>query len=428
MISNYKYKFCFITVLFAFLYIFSINTRSIFSQDPSKMYDEVVVSCGIVTDSRETGIGSGFFINYKTFVTNRHVVKFLDINTLNIKKKNGIEIKVKKVIKIYVSSDIALLETEENSNTYLKLSPIDAIKTGEKVYAIGNPTSSDYRVYDFNFTEGIINNITFEEINSPNLKISSNVILHSASLNPGNSGGPLLNSKGEVIGINAFVKSGRANNLFFAIHLSELIKVLDENFITYETRTGTANNERIIKNIDSTKTNIDNSTDSDIKRKDSLNLTTLSNKSNNDTYYWVIITLIIVIGIPLIIISLMKKNSGRINVPYVETDSKQKTYEINNLPTKVIFSDYYLIYEGIRYRLTDKEFIIGREKTCNLVINDSNISRHQLQIIKDGVNYIAVDLNSKNGTYVNGVKIMRKILNDRDKINVSGKNIIFIKS
>lgn len=428
MISNYKYKFCFITVLFAFLYIFSINTRSIFSQDPSKMYDEVVVSCGIVTDSRETGIGSGFFINYKTFVTNRHVVKFLDINTLNIKKKNGIEIKVKKVIKIYVSSDIALLETEENSNTYLKLSPIDAIKTGEKVYAIGNPTSSDYRVYDFNFTEGIINNITFEEINSPNLKISSNVILHSASLNPGNSGGPLLNSKGEVIGINAFVKSGRANNLFFAIHLSELIKVLDENFITYETRTGTANNERIIKNIDSTKTNIDNSIDSDIKRKDSLNLTTLSNKSNNDTYYWVIITLIIVIGIPLIIISLMKKNSGRINVPYVETDSKQKTYEINNLPTKVIFSDYYLIYEGIRYRLTDKEFIIGREKTCNLVINDSNISRHQLQIIKDGVNYIAVDLNSKNGTYVNGVKIMRKILNDRDKINVSGKNIIFIKS
>ena len=400
----------------------------VFSQDPSKMYDEVVVSCGIVTDSRETGFGSGFFINKNVFVTNRHVAQLLESKSLIIKKKNGVEMRVKKVIREYVSSDIALLETEENNNTYLKLSHIDDIKTGEKVYAIGNPTSSDYRVYDFNFTEGIINNITFEEINSPNLRISSNVILHSASLNPGNSGGPLLNSKGEVIGINAFVKSGRANNLFFAIHLSELVKALDENSITYETRSGISNNERIIKNIDSTKTNIDKPTDSGTKPKDSLNLTTLSNKSNNDTYYWVIFTLIIVIGIPLIIISLKKKNSGRINVPYVETGSKQKKYEINNLPTKDIISDYYIIYEGIRYRLTDKEFIIGREQSCNLVINDNNISRHQLQIIKDGVNYIAVDLNSKNGTYVNGVKIMRKILNDRDKINVSGKNIIFIKS
>lgn len=428
MKSNYVLKFVFISVQFIYLYLFGFDTEIVLSQDPSKMYDEVVVSCGIVTDSRETGFGSGFFINKNVFVTNRHVAQLLESKSLIIKKKNGVEMRVKKVIREYVSSDIALLETEENNNTYLKLSHIDDIKTGEKVYAIGNPTSSDYRVYDFNFTEGIINNITFEEINSPNLRISSNVILHSASLNPGNSGGPLLNSKGEVIGINAFVKSGRANNLFFAIHLSELVKALDENSITYETRSGISNNERIIKNIDSTKTNIDKPTDSGTKPKDSLNLTTLSNKSNNDTYYWVIFTLIIVIGIPLIIISLKKKNSGRINVPYVETDSKQKKYEINNLPTKDIISDYYLIYEGIRYRLTDKEFIIGREQSCNLVINDNNISRHQLQIIKDGVNYIAVDLNSKNGTYVNGVKIMRKILNDRDKINVSGKNIIFIKS
>ena len=123
-------------------------TSGIFSQDPSKMYDEVVVSCGIVTDSRETGFGSGFFINKNVFVTNRHVAQLLESKSLIIKKKNGVEMRVKKVIREYVNSDIALLETEENNNTYLKISPIEDIKTGEKVYAIGNPTSSDHRVYD----------------------------------------------------------------------------------------------------------------------------------------------------------------------------------------------------------------------------------------------------------------------------------------
>ncbi len=402
-------------------------TSGIFSQDASQMYDEAVVSCGIVTDAKETGFGSGFFLNRNSFVTNRHVVQLLESNSLIIKKKNGAEVKVKKVLREYVNSDIAILETAEGNNTYLKLSPTDDIKTGEKVYAIGSPTSSDHRVYDFNFTEGIINNITFEEINSANMKISSNVIVHSASLNPGNSGGPLLNSKGEVIGINAFVKSGRANNLFFAIHLSELVKVLDENSITYETRTGPSKNERTIKNADSTKIDIKNSIDTIATKKDSINLTSLST-NNNDSYYWAIFALIVVLGVPLIIISIKKKNIVRLIVPSASSGHNGNTLETQNKVVAVDNNEYFLIFEGIRYRLGASDFIVGRDHSCDLVINDTNISRHHVQIIKNGNNFVAVDLNSKNGTTINGIKVIRKILKDRDKINVSGKNIIFIKS
>ncbi len=398
----------------------------IFSQDAVKMYDEVVVSCGIVTDTRESGIGSGFFVNSNTFITNKHVTSMLDSKSMIIKKKNGDEIRVKKIIKQYSNSDIAILETESTNNTFLKLSPLDEIRTGEKVYAIGSPTSSDNKVYDFNFTEGIINNITFEEISSPGFRLSANVIVHSASLNPGNSGGPLLNAKGEVIGINAFVKSGRANNMLFAIHLSELIKALDDIKISYQTRVAGSKDDYMMKNTDSTTVqNKGTLKDSGIARKDSVNLTTASRESTNSAY-WILLIVIVIIGVPLIILVSMKKSNA------IASNFKIENYHpLNNgsaLEDKKAEQNHValLIYEGEQYKLSDKGLLAGREVGCDVIISGPNVSRHHFQVICDGKNYIAVDLNSKNGTFINGMKIRRKVLQDRDKIRAGEKTLIFI--
>ncbi|MBZ0201612.1 MAG: trypsin-like peptidase domain-containing protein [Ignavibacteria bacterium] len=398
----------------------------IFSQDPSKMYDEVVVSCGIVTDTRESGIRSGFFVNPNTFITNRHVASMIDSKSMIIKKKNGDELKVKRIIKQYSSSDIAVLETESANNTFLKLSPIDEIRTGEKVYAIGNPTSADNKVYDFNFTEGIVNNITFEEINYPDFRISANVIVHSASLNPGNSGGPLLNGKGEVIGINAFVKSGRASNMLFAIHLSELIKALDDNKLSYQTRNADDIDDYVMKNTDSTGIQNKNvSIDSSNTPKDSINLTTASKESNNSEY-WIILAVIVAIGVPLIILVSKKRsnaeNSNFRNVDYYHLNTDSVPEE--NKPEQ--HHERMIIYEGEHYKLSEKGLLAGREAGCDIIISGPNVSRHHFQVIYDGTSYIAVDLNSKNGTYINDRKITRKILQDRDRIKAGEKTLIFI--
>jgi len=184
-------------------------------QDENKLYDETVKSVGIVTDNYQTGIASGFFIWDDIFITNKHVTKAFHDSNMIIKKKDGETFHIKKIIKEYSATDISIIETKENSSTYFKLAFVDSIRTGDRVFAIGNPVSTDFKIYNFNFTEGIINNITFENLNYADMNISAKVIVHSATLNPGNSGGPLINSKGEVIGINAFVKGGKAVNLFF---------------------------------------------------------------------------------------------------------------------------------------------------------------------------------------------------------------------
>lgn len=402
----------------------------IFSQEPTKMYDEVVITCGIVTDASENGIGSGFFVNGSTFITNRHVIKFLNKGKLVIRKKNGDQLSVKRTIKEYSNSDIAILETETDGNAFLKLSPVEEIKTGEKVYAIGNPVSSDNKVYDFNFTEGIINNITFEELNFPDFRISANVIVHSASLNPGNSGGPLLNSKGEVIGINAFVKSGRANNILFAIHLSELIKALDENNISYEIRKAGSKEEYTEKNPDTIKSRSNNSFDPRVpfmKSKDSINTTSLIRESK-DNDYWIILILVAAVGIPLVILATRKRTYKR---PYVlSNELTQLPHTSENVQEKSANSvqNALLVCEGKQYRISQKGIIAGRENGCDILLSDSNASRQHFQIICDGTNYIAVDLSSKNGTFVNGIRINRTVLKDRDRIKAGEKTLVFIIS
>jgi len=156
------------------------------------------VSEAVVKISSPGGSGSGFFINEDGFlITNYHVIEKetrIEVTVFQ-KAKNGFETKKFKKVKIEAINpfvDLALLKIEDLGDTkfsFVYLGDIDNIKTGEEVFAIGNPLGLERTV-----TNGVIStkNRAFEGL----LYIQTN-----ADINPGNSGGPLFNLAGEVIGV-----------------------------------------------------------------------------------------------------------------------------------------------------------------------------------------------------------------------------------
>jgi serine protease Do len=156
------------------------------------------VSEAVVKISSPGGSGSGFFINEDGFlITNYHVIEKetrIEVTVFQ-KAKNGFEAKKFKKVKIEAINpfvDLALLKVEDLGDTKLSsvyLGDINSIKTGEEVFAIGNPLGLERTV-----TNGVIStkNRAFEGL----LYIQTN-----ADINPGNSGGPLFNLAGQVIGV-----------------------------------------------------------------------------------------------------------------------------------------------------------------------------------------------------------------------------------
>lgn len=156
------------------------------------------------TTSIQTNVaqGSGFFIAPEYIVTNAHVLsgaRYAKIITYDGKSRFS------KLIGYDNNMDIALLKIDE---TYpiLMLANSDEIRVGEKVIALGNPLG-----FSFTATEGIVSAVNRVGDNNIPAYIQTDV-----SLNPGNSGGPLIDKQGEVIGINNF-KLSNAEGIGFAL-------------------------------------------------------------------------------------------------------------------------------------------------------------------------------------------------------------------
>lgn len=212
--------------------IFLLQLNFLFAQGESEVYKKTIASIGLITD-KSGAVASGFFVNPKTFVTNHHVTDELDIKSAKIEMKNDRVFRVKRIISESKLNDLAIVEIKDESENTLELADGERIRRNDDVYSIGNPTDEDMNVDYFHLTKGRIKKIdndtwfydTDEKYNHDAL-----VIQHTAMIRPGNSGGPLLNSDGQVIGINTFFYSDSLN---YAIHVDELIRLLDKNDIAY---------------------------------------------------------------------------------------------------------------------------------------------------------------------------------------------------
>jgi S1-C subfamily serine protease len=158
---------------------------------------------------REQALGSGFVINKAgDIVTNYHVVE--GARSVDVSFSNNESMRA-RIVGVDPSTDIAVLQVEAHSRalTPLVLGNSDAVRVGDSVVAIGNPFGLERTV-----TAGIVSALQ-RVIQAPNSYSIDHVIQTDAALNKGNSGGPLLNARGEVIGVNSQIQpaSGSDGNV-----------------------------------------------------------------------------------------------------------------------------------------------------------------------------------------------------------------------
>lgn len=165
----------------------------------------------------QRGVGSGFIISNDGFVlTNAHVVDGADEVTVTLTDRREFKAKVLGADK---RSDVALLKVEGSGLPFLTVGDSSKIRVGEWVIAIGSPFNLDSTV-----TAGIIS------AKSRDTGDFLPLIQSDVAVNPGNSGGPLINMRGEVIGINSQIAtlSGGYNGISFAVPIDEVMRVSDQ--------------------------------------------------------------------------------------------------------------------------------------------------------------------------------------------------------
>jgi serine protease Do len=150
------------------------------------------------------GVGSGFVYDDKGhIVTNNHVVE--DAEKIVVKFSDGVEIKA-KVVGTDKQADIAVIQVENTSYPPLPKGDSSALKVGELVMAVGSPFGFSQSV-----TTGIISAL---ERNGIGINDYESFIQTDAAINRGNSGGPLVDMNGNVIGVNAAIVTGGGGSGF----------------------------------------------------------------------------------------------------------------------------------------------------------------------------------------------------------------------
>lgn len=160
---------------------------------------------------KPAGSGSGFIFSSDGLIfTNSHVVNKAEKIMVSLLNENEIEA---TLVGQDPDTDLAVLKIFTDGYSVSKLGDASQLQIGQFVIAIGNPLG-----YQHTVTTGVVSALG-RTLRSQNGMLVDNVIQSDAALNPGNSGGPLIDTEGEVVGVNTAIIPG-ANGLSFSVDIN----------------------------------------------------------------------------------------------------------------------------------------------------------------------------------------------------------------
>lgn len=262
--------------------------------DAEEVYESVfVVYSG-------NSLGSGFAIGKDCIVTNAHVID--NPNKVVIKTYSGNEYSA-FLVGLNKEQDIAVLGVEGVEFPYLKVADSSSLKAGTDIYAIGAPKSMSYTL-----TKGVIS--------AMNREISGNKYIQiDAAINEGNSGGPLLNDSGEVLGMNT-LKMSDSEGIGLAIPMETVISFLTNLSLDVDESGNTTGD---IKPPETNNNKSENNTPNDDAAKDNHDETFIDTRL---FYVICIIAGISIIGNIILGIALVYQKKKNLNLKY---DPRERT-------------------------------------------------------------------------------------------------------
>lgn len=200
----------------------------------SNIYDAVVVIEGVSKSKKANGIGSGFIYNKDGYIiTNQHVIN--NASEIKVTLTNGNTL-IGKLIGSDEYADIAVIKIDATFvSKVANIGNSESVRLGDTVFAVGCPMNSKYAG---TITRGILsgkNRLVEVSVNSSTNDWIMNVMQTDAALNPGNSGGPLCDINGNVIGVNTMkVSEDEIEGIGFAIPIEDAV-IYAEKIINGET-------------------------------------------------------------------------------------------------------------------------------------------------------------------------------------------------
>lgn len=175
------------------------------------------------TPQYSESVGSGVIVSADGYIlTNAHVVNGGNAKTVRVRLSNGEEAEA-KVLWADPTLDLAVIKVEKKNLPAITFGDASKVQVGDKAVAIGNPLGLDLQsTLTSGYISGLNRSITLQDGN-----IMDGLIQTDAAINGGNSGGALLNAKGELIGINT-AKPASADGIGFAIPVSTVKPIVDK--------------------------------------------------------------------------------------------------------------------------------------------------------------------------------------------------------